>query len=65
MMMLTNWVFLKELAPPLIQFDEMSFSYDKSKMGRGPQEIFSKVTFSLDMDSRVALVSAHHSLVNA
>lgn len=49
----------EELAPPLIQFDDMTFAYDKSKAGREPQEIFSKVTFSLDMDSRVALVGAN------
>lgn len=49
----------EELAPPLIQFDEMCFAYDRPRVGRDgntQSDVFSKVTFDLDMDSRIALV---------
>ncbi|KAL6055690.1 ATP-binding cassette, regulator of translational elongation [Balamuthia mandrillaris] len=74
----------EELAPPLIQFDEVSFAYPPKKgLGavgsisaaggntnptlsgkkggkkKGPPELFTKLSFSLDMDSRVALVGAN------
>eukprot|EP01087_Luapelamoeba_hula_P000956 TRINITY_DN1071_c0_g1_i1.p1 TRINITY_DN1071_c0_g1~~TRINITY_DN1071_c0_g1_i1.p1 ORF type:complete len:729 (+),score=122.78 TRINITY_DN1071_c0_g1_i1:250-2187(+) len=50
----------EELPPPLIQFDEVYFSYDKGRQGRTePENIFNKITFDLDMDSRIALVGAN------
>jgi ATP-binding cassette subfamily F protein 3 len=52
----------EELSPPLIQFDDVSFAYPaKSGLNAGGQlrNVFDKINFDLDMESRVALVGAN------
>jgi len=43
----------EEIRPPLVQFDNVSFGYE------GQSNIFEKLSFTFDNDSRVALVGAN------
>lgn len=48
----------EELAPPLVQFYDVTFSYPNRGGLAQQRNIFEGITFDLDMESRVALVSS-------
>jgi len=45
-----------ELPPPVLQFNDVHFSYPANESNPNPKELFAGLNIGLDLDSRVALV---------
>ncbi|KAG6836250.1 hypothetical protein H0H93_009815 [Arthromyces matolae] len=50
-----NFEDIKKLPPPIIAFDEIAFSYS----GKKEDYLYKKLSFGIDMDSRVAILGAN------
>ncbi|KAG6877017.1 hypothetical protein C0993_011010 [Termitomyces sp. T159_Od127] len=50
-----NFEDIKKLPPPIIAFDDIAFSYS----GRKEDYLYKKLSFGIDMDSRIAILGAN------